>query len=116
MLDVGGERVFERVARYAASTWNRNGQLGLVVGATFPAELARVRSLVGDLPLLVPGIGAQGGDVEASVRAGQTAAGLGMVVNSSRAILYASKGEDFAERARAVAQATRDEINRYRLR
>jgi orotidine-5'-phosphate decarboxylase len=116
MLDVGGERVFERVARLAASTWNRNGQLGLVVGATFPGELARVRSLVGDLPLLVPGIGAQGGDVEASVQAGQTTHGVGMVVNSSRAILYAGKDEDFADRARAVALATRDEINRYRLR
>jgi orotidine-5'-phosphate decarboxylase len=116
MLDVGGERLFERVARMTASTWNRNGQLGLVVGATFPEELARVRALVGDVPLLVPGIGAQGGDVEASVQAGQTAAGFGMVVNSSRAILYAGKGEDFAEKARAVAQATRDEINRYRLR
>jgi orotidine-5'-phosphate decarboxylase len=116
MLDVGGERLFERVARLTASTWNRNGQLGLVVGATFPGELARVRSLVGELPLLVPGIGAQGGDVEASVKAGQTTRGVGMVVNSSRAILYAGKDEDFADRARAVAQATRDEINRYRLR
>jgi len=116
MLDVGGERVFERVARLTASAWNRNGQLGLVVGATFPGELARVRALVGELPLLVPGIGAQGGDVEASVQAGQTTGGAGMVVNSSRAILYAGQGEDFADRARAVAQATRDEINRYRLR
>ena len=116
MLDVGGERLYERVARLTAAAWNRNGQLGLVVGATFPGELARVRSLVGDLPLLVPGIGAQGGDVEASVTAGQTAGGLGMVVNSSRAIIYAGKGTDFAERARAAAQATRDEINRYRLR
>lgn len=116
MLDTGGERVFERVARMTASRWNTNGQLGLVVGATFPGELARVRALVGDLPLLVPGIGAQGGDVEASVRAGQTRSGAGMVVNSSRAILYAGNGEDFAARARAVAQATRDDINRYRLR
>ena len=116
MLDAGGERVFERVARLAASTWNTNGQLGLVVGATFPAELARVRALVGDLPLLVPGIGAQGGDVEATVRAGQTSRGTGMVVNSSRAILYAGQGSDFAERARGAAQATRDEINRYRVR
>ena len=116
MLDVGGERLFERVARLTASTWNRTGQLGLVVGATFPEELARVRALVGDVPLLVPGIGAQGGDVEASVKAGQTTGGAGMVVNSSRAILYAGKGEDFAEKARAAALATRDEINRYRLR
>ena len=116
MLDVGGERVFERIARLTATTWNSNGQLGLVVGATFPGELARVRQLAGNLPLLVPGIGAQGGDVEASVTAGQTPGGAGIVVNSSRAVLYAGKGEDFADSARAVAQATRDAINRYRLR
>lgn len=116
MLDADGERVFERVARLAATTWNTNRQLGLVVGATFPAELARVRSLVGDLPLLVPGVGTQGGDVQASVRAGQTADGAGIVVNSSRAILYAGRGEDFADAARRVAQTTRDEINRYRAR
>jgi orotidine-5'-phosphate decarboxylase len=116
MLEVGGERVFERVARLVATTWNRGGQLGLVVGATYPDELARVRALSGDLPLLVPGIGAQGGDVEACVKSGQTAGGVGMVINSSRAILYAGKDREFAEQARAVARATRDEINRYRLR
>lgn len=115
-LDVGGERVFERVARLASATWNRSGQLGLVVGATYPEELARVRALVGNLPLLVPGIGAQGGDIEASVQAGQTADGTGMVVNSSRAILYAGTGEDYADQARAVALATRDAINRHRHR
>jgi orotidine-5'-phosphate decarboxylase len=116
MLDVGGERVYERVARLTAGDWNRGGQLGLVVGATFPEELARVRALAADLPLLVPGIGAQGGDVEATVRAGQTAGGTGMVINSSRAILYAGRDERFAETARVAAQATRDEINRYRRR
>ncbi|MGE5338120.1 MAG: orotidine-5'-phosphate decarboxylase [Gemmatimonadota bacterium] len=116
MLDVGGERLFERVARLASGEWNATGQLGLVVGATYPAELARVRELVGDMPLLVPGIGAQGGDVQAAVGAGQTHAGTGMVINSSRAILYASHGEDFAEAARAAALAVRDEINRWRRR
>jgi orotidine-5'-phosphate decarboxylase len=116
MLDVGGERLFERVARLAAEKWNRSGQLGLVVGATYPAELARVRAIVGDLPLLVPGIGAQGGDVQASVHAGQSGDGTGMLVNSSRAILYAGSGEDFAQAAAAAAQRTRDEINRYRRR
>jgi len=116
MLDVGGERLFERIARLAAGTWNRSGRLGLVVGATYPAELARVRQIVGDLPLLVPGIGAQGGDVQASVHAGQTADGTGMLINSSRAILYASTGEDFAAAAATAARRTRDEINRYRRR
>ncbi|MGD9946730.1 MAG: orotidine-5'-phosphate decarboxylase [Burkholderiaceae bacterium] len=105
-LQVDGERLFERVARLAAGPWNRNGQLGLVVGATFPAELARVRELVGDMPLLVPGIGAQGGDIEASVRAG----GRAMVVNSSRAILYASSGSDFAAAAERAARQTRDAL------
>ena len=116
MLDVGGERLFERIARLAAGAWNRSGRLGLVVGATYPAELARVRQIVGDLPLLVPGIGAQGGDVQASVHAGQTADGTGMLINSSRAILYASTGEDFAAAAATAARRTRDEINRYRRR
>jgi orotidine-5'-phosphate decarboxylase len=113
MLDVGGTKVYEHIAALAAR-WSRNGQLGLVVGATFPAELARVRAIVGDLPLLVPGIGAQGGDVKASVEAGQTSNGLGLVINSSRAILYAGHAEDFAAEARRVAERTRDEINRYR--
>jgi orotidine-5'-phosphate decarboxylase len=114
MLRVDGELLYQRVARLA-NTWNRTGQLGLVVGATYPNELARVREIVGDMPLLVPGIGAQGGDVQASVSAGQTADGAGMVINSSRAILYASQGNDFADAAQRAARNTRDEINRYRL-
>jgi orotidine-5'-phosphate decarboxylase len=116
MLDTGGVPLYQRVARHAATGWNTDGQLGLVVGATYPEELATVRALVGNLPLLVPGIGAQGGDIEASVKAGQTADGSGMVINSSRAILYASAGADFAQQARRVAQATRDEINLHRHR
>ncbi|MCM5570276.1 orotidine-5'-phosphate decarboxylase [Burkholderiaceae bacterium FT117] len=109
-LDVGGERLFERVARLAAGPWNLNGQLGLVVGATFPEELARVRELVGEMPLLVPGIGAQGGDIEATVAAGAGRASPGMLVNSSRAILYASTGPDWAEAAARVARETRDAL------
>ncbi len=117
-LDVGGpgtpERLYERVARLVATEWNTTGQCALVVGATFPAEIERVRAITGDLPLLVPGIGAQGGDIEATVKAGRTAAGTGLMINSSRAILYAGKGEDFAAAARAAAQETRTAINRYR--
>jgi orotidine-5'-phosphate decarboxylase len=105
-LDVGGAPLYEHVARLVADRWNAHGQCGLVVGATFPAELARIRALVGDLPLLVPGIGAQGGDAATTVRCGATARGDGLIVSSSRAILYASGGEDFAEAARAVALAT----------
>ena len=113
-LDVGGEKLYERVARLVTEDWNRNGQCALVVGATFPAEIARVREIVGDIPLLVPGIGAQGGDIEATVRAGRTADGTGLMINSSRAILFAGKDENFAAAARQVAQQTRDTINLYR--
>ncbi len=113
-LDVGGERLYERVARLAASEWNTSGQIALVVGATFPAEIARVRAIVGDMPLLVPGIGAQGGDIAATVEAGRTANATGLMINSSRAILYAGKDEDFAAAARKVAEATRAAINLHR--
>lgn len=105
------ERLFEHVARLVAEEWNASGNCGLVVGATFPAEIARVRALVGDMPLLVPGIGAQGGDIAATVRAGATAGGAGLMLNSSRAILYAGSGEDFAAAARQAALDTRDAIN-----
>jgi orotidine-5'-phosphate decarboxylase len=116
-LDVGGgEHLFERVARLAAGPWNRNGQLGLVVGATFPAELARVRALVGDMPLLVPGIGAQGGDIDATVRAGHGHGQPGMLVNSSRAILYASQGDDWMQAAARVARETRDALRAAAIR
>ena len=115
-LDVGGQPLYQHVARLVAEKWNKNGQCALVVGATFPDELAQVRTIVGDMPLLVPGIGAQGGDIEATVKSGRTAAGTGMMINSSRAILYAQPqgDEDFAAAARRVALETRDAINRYR--
>lgn len=113
-LDVGGRSLYEHVAATVAGEWQRLGDCGLVVGATYPEELARVRALVGDLPVLVPGVGAQSGDVQATVRAGIDTTGRGIVVSSSRAVLYASDGPDFAARARAVAMATRDEIDRWR--
>ncbi|HEY4541243.1 MAG TPA: orotidine-5'-phosphate decarboxylase [Noviherbaspirillum sp.] len=115
-LNVDGAPLYQHVARLVAGKWNSNGQCALVVGATFPQELAQVRALVGDMPLLVPGIGAQGGDVEATVKAGRSANGTGMMINSSRAVLYAKAqdGEDFAAAARRVAIETRDAINRFR--
>jgi orotidine-5'-phosphate decarboxylase len=113
-LDVGGEKLYERVARLVAEEWNTTGQCALVVGATFPAEIARVREITGEMPLLVPGIGAQGGDIEATVKAGRTAAGTGLMINSSRAILYAGKDENFAAAARQAALDTREAINRHR--
>ncbi|NMM37018.1 MAG: orotidine-5'-phosphate decarboxylase [Glaciimonas sp.] len=113
-LNANGRPLYQHVAQLVAEKWNTNGQCALVVGATFPNELAAVRTIVGAMPLLVPGIGAQGGDVAATVAAGKTADGCGMMINSSRAILYAGQGEDFAAAARTVALATRDAINRCR--
>jgi len=115
-LDVGGVPLYQHVAKLVVEKWNANGQCALVVGATFPDELAQVRNIVGDMPLLVPGIGAQGGDIAATVAAGKTANGTGMMINSSRAILYAktSGNETFAEAARRVAIETRDAINQHR--
>jgi orotidine-5'-phosphate decarboxylase len=111
LADVPGQpKVFEHLARLAQTEWNTNGQVGLVVGATFPAEIARVRELAPSVPLLIPGVGAQGGDAQATVQAGATANGMA-VINSSRAILYASSGTDFAQAARDVAVATRDSLN-----
>jgi orotidine-5'-phosphate decarboxylase len=104
------ELLFERIARLAQGEWNRNGQLGLVVGATYPQEIARVRELAPSLPLLIPGVGAQGGDAQATLRAGRPAGGRDtapIIVNSSRAVLYASAGDDFAAAARRVALETR---------
>ncbi|WP_332848046.1 orotidine-5'-phosphate decarboxylase [Massilia sp. S19_KUP03_FR1] len=115
-LDVGERPLYQHVAQLVADKWNRHGQCALVVGATFPEEIAQVRALVGDMPLLIPGVGAQGGDVEATVQAGKTGQGTGMMINSSRAILYATPqdGEDFAAAARRVATETRDAINACR--
>ena len=112
LLESGGERLFERIARLAAGEWNRSGELGLVVGATYPGELRRVREIAPDLPLLVPGIGAQGGDIEATVAAGLDLETAGLVINSSRAILYAGHDRDFASAAREASLQTRDAIRR----
>ncbi len=109
-----GRQLFEIVAEKAAREWNANGNVALVVGATYPGDLESVRGIVGDMPILAPGIGAQGGDVEAVLKAGASSNGTGLIINSSRGILYASTGPDFAEAARKAAQQTRDLINSYR--
>ncbi len=119
--DVPGQPLlYEHIARQASGPWNLNGQLGLVVGATYPQELARVRELASALPLLIPGVGAQGGDAAATVQAswrgsadaasGKISSSAFAIVNSSRAILYASAHADFAAAARQVALATRDTL------
>ena len=109
----GQPLLYEHVARLAQGPWNLNGQLGLVVGATYPAEIERVRAVAPTLPLLIPGVGAQGGDAVATVRAGWRK-GAPIIVNSSRAILYASGGDDFAEAARREAVKTRDVLQAAR--
>lgn len=106
--------LYQHVAETIARDWNTHGNCALVVGATWPDQLREVRAIVGDLPFLVPGVGAQGGDVEAVVTNAKTADGAGLIVSSSRAILYASSGDDYAEAAANAARALRDEINRYR--
>jgi len=107
----GAEPLFETIARQAADDWSRRADVGLVVGATHPAELRRVREIVGDLPLLVPGVGAQGGDPASVVANGATADGTGLIINSSRAVIYASSGDDYAAAARAAAMSLRDTLN-----
>jgi orotidine-5'-phosphate decarboxylase len=108
-----GQRLplYQHLARTIARDWNTHGNCALVTGATWPEQLAEVRTLVGDMPLLVPGIGAQGGDVEAVLRHGRSADGAGLMISSSRAILYAGHGEDFATAARTATDTLREQIN-----
>jgi orotidine-5'-phosphate decarboxylase len=123
LRDVPGQpALFEHIAALAQGPWNENGQLGLVVGATYPSEIERVRAVAPTLPLLIPGVGAQGGDAAATVKAGwrhaqdaiATTTGP-VIVNSSRAILYASSGADFAQAARSEALRTRTVLEQARL-
>ncbi|WP_298581383.1 orotidine-5'-phosphate decarboxylase [uncultured Luteimonas sp.] len=113
-LEVDGRPLYQHIARTIAQEWNASGNCALVVGATFPEELKVIRGIVGDMPLLIPGVGAQGGDVEAVVRHGASADGTGLMVNSSRGILYASSGAGYADAAAAAARRLRDAINRVR--
>jgi orotidine-5'-phosphate decarboxylase len=114
-LLVNGRKLYLQVADNVATTWNTNGNCLLVVGATYPTEMAEIRQLVGDdMVFLVPGLGAQGGDTEATVKAGINKSGKGLIINSSRDILYAGSSEDFAAVSRMRATEVRDEINKYR--
>lgn len=106
--------LYQHVAETIAREWNGHGNVSLVVGATWPGQLREVRTIVGDMPFLVPGVGAQGGDVEAVVTNAKTADGTGLMVSSSRAILYASNGDDYADAAAHEARTLRDAINRHR--
>lgn len=115
-LQINGKPLYQIVAEKVVKEWNYNGNCGLVVGATYPTELEIVRRIVGDdFPLLIPGIGVQGGDIEKTVKAGVSKNGQNAIINVSRSIIFASAGKDFAEKARLEARKTRDEINKYRL-
>jgi orotidine-5'-phosphate decarboxylase len=105
--------LYEAVAVKARS-WDHDRNVGLVVGATYPGEMQRIRELCPEMPFLVPGIGAQAGDLAASVRAGIDAWGRGLVISASRGVTYASNGKDFAAAARREAMRLRDEINAER--
>lgn len=113
-LSVCGEPLFCHIARHVANRWNKNGNCGLVVGATRPNELREVRSMVGDIPILIPGVGAQNGDVEKSVFAGKDSRNQGMIFNASRSVIFASSGPDFAEAARRETLKLHQTINKYR--
>ncbi len=110
MLSTNKHPLYLEVAKQASERWNQHGQVGLVVGATYPKEIEAVRHTAKTLPLLIPGIGAQGGDLQATVKAGKTENG-GMLINSSRAIIYASHGDDWQQAAARAAQQTKDDIN-----
>jgi orotidine-5'-phosphate decarboxylase len=112
--DGGARPLYEVVAELARDRWNAHGNVGLVVGATYPEELGRIRQLCPDMTFLLPGVGAQGADVAAAVRNALDKGGGGFIITSSRQILYASSGKDYAQAARRAAQALRDEINRQR--
>lgn len=113
-LVTNGNTLYKTVAQKAADEWNANGNVLLVIGATYPEELSEVRSIAGDIPFLVPGIGAQGGSVEKAVTNGKTSNGDGLIINSSRGIIYAGSGESFAIASRAAADELRKEINKYK--
>jgi orotidine-5'-phosphate decarboxylase len=113
-LEVNGELIYERIAHLAQNRWNLNNNVCLVVGGTYPEELRTVRNIAPDIPILVPGVGAQGGNIKEIVKAGVTDDRTGLIINSSRNIIYASSEVDFAEAARAATLKLRDQINHYR--
>ncbi len=113
-LEIDGTPLYAHVASMIAGKWNAQHNCLLVVGATWPYQMAKIRALAGNMPFLVPGVGAQGGDVEQILKAGQTEDGTGLIISSSRAILYASNGPDFAQAARRETLQLRQMINQFR--
>jgi len=108
------EPLYQVVARHVAGQWNANGNCAIVIGATYPEDLRKARAIVGDIPILIPGVGTQGGAIAATVTAGKDSKGQGMIINAARSIIFASRGSDFAQAARDATERLRDEINSYR--
>lgn len=108
------EPLYKFVAKTVINKWNKNNNCLMVVGATYPKELAEIRKLAGDMTFLVPGIGAQGGDIETTLKAGLNSQKSGLIINSSRSVIFASKGSDFADRARIETLKLRNQINAFR--
>lgn len=113
-LTIDGKKLYQIVAEKVSGEWNTLGNCSLVVGATYPDELKIVREIVGDMTLLVPGIGTQGGDVEKTIKAGINSKKAGLIINSSRSIIFASNDDDFAEKAREATEKLKNQINSYR--
>jgi len=113
-LPVNGRPLYQHVAEQAAQKWNTHHNCALVVGATWPEQLREVRAIIGEMPLLVPGVGAQGGDAKAVVENVKTADGTGLIVSASRSILYASTGDDYTHAAASAARSLRDTLNAAR--
>jgi len=113
-LKIGDKPLYQIVAEKVANEWNANNNCLLVVGATYPEELGEIRKIAGDMTFLVPGIGAQGGDVEKTLKAGLNSQKKGLLINSSRGIIFKSSGDDFAEKAREETLKLKEEINKYR--
>jgi orotidine-5'-phosphate decarboxylase len=113
-LVVQGEPLYMHIARSCAALYRNNPNISIVAGATYPDEIRHLRSIIGDMPMLVPGVGAQGGEAAEIVAAGMDADHAGLIINSSRGILYASRKDDYAQAARAAAQTVREDINSAR--
>lgn len=111
-LQIDGEPLYVHVARRVASDWNTNDNCALVVGATYPKEMEFIRKVAPEIPFLIPGIGAQGGDLAASVRAGKNTKGQGMIIHAARSVIFASSGDDFAEAAQSSAQELHSAIQK----
>jgi len=113
-LKVKGKELYKYIAQNITEKWNTHNNCGLVIGATYPEELKIVRKIAGEMTFLIPGIGKQGGNIEKTIKAGKNSKGAGMLINSSRGIIFASKGKNFAQVARKATEKLRKEINRYR--